>query len=156
MRYLQQEFCPVQEDAYGIFFVTNRITKELREVNEISFDALIDRIRNSCLFYMKGDVLVLGGLVTLYATYRFDAPYAVLTISTFKFQFLCALLALSFGVIFEGILTTAQASTDVSSNLKHAMTLKRIYFSYIAIQVLGLSFVSGSFLAYFLMKQQGL
>ncbi len=156
MRYLQQGFCPVQEDAYGIFFVTNRITKELREVNEISFDALIDRIRNSCLFYMKGDVLVLGGLVTLYATYRFDAPYAVLTISTFKFQFLCALLALSFGVIFEGILTTAQASTDVSSNLKHAMTLKRIYFSYIAIQVLGLSFVSGSFLAYFLMKQQGL
>ncbi|MGA7751034.1 MAG: hypothetical protein WCA63_12920 [Gallionella sp.] len=125
-------------------------------MNEISFDALIDRIRNSCLFYMKGDVLVLGGLVTLYATYRFDSPYAFLTISTFKFQFVCALLALFFGVIFEGILTTSQASADVSSNLKRAKTLKRIYFSYIAIQGLALSLVSASFLAFFLMEAKGL
>lgn len=156
MSYLRQEFRPIQEDAYGIFFVTNQIMKELGEVNEMSFDALIDRIRNSCLFYMKGDGLVLGGLVTLYATYRFDAPYAVLTISTFKFQFVCTLLALSFGVIFDGILTTAQASADVSSNVKRARALKRLYFSYIAIQVFALSFVSGSFLIYFLMKAKGL
>jgi hypothetical protein len=105
---------------------------------------------------MKGDVLVLAGLVTLYATYRFDSPYAVLTISTFRVQFLCAMLALFLGVIFEGILTTTQASADISANLKRAKVLKRIYFSYLAIQVLALSLVSGSFLAFFLMETKNL
>ncbi|MGA8862794.1 MAG: hypothetical protein WB444_03190 [Gallionella sp.] len=125
-------------------------------MNEISFEALTNRIRTSCLFYMKGDVIILGGLVMLYATYRFEQPYANLTISTFKFQFVCTLLALFFGVLFESILTIAQASADALINLKRAKALKRIYFSYIAVQVLALGFASGSILAFFLMATKGL
>jgi hypothetical protein len=121
-------------------------------MNERTFDILIDRLRNSCLFYIKGDVLVLAAWTTLYATFRFDSPYSTISLSTFQFQFLCASLALFAGILFESVLTTTHASEDAADNMKRAARLKRFYFAYIAAQVLALGFVAGSVVVYLFMK----
>ncbi len=120
-------------------------------MNEKAFDTLIDRLRNSCLFYMKGDVWVLAAWTTLYATVRLGAPYSTISLTTFRVEFLCAAAALFAGVVFESILTTLHASEERAVNLKRARVLKRWYFAYIAAQVLALSFVAGSVAVYFFM-----
>ncbi len=120
-------------------------------MNERTFDKFIDRLRHSCLFYIKGDVLVLALWTTLYATFRFEPPYSSISLSTFAVQFLCATLALFIGVVFESILTTLHAAPDDAHNLRRAHVLKRLYFAYIALQVLALSFVAGSVVVYLLM-----
>ncbi len=121
------------------------------DMNERTFDTLIDRLRNSCLFYIKGDVLVLAAWTTLYATFRFEPPYSTISLSTFKFQFLCAAAALFAGILFESILTTLHASENAAANQKRAGTLRRVYFAYVAAQVLALSFVFGSVITHFFM-----
>ncbi len=123
-------------------------------MDERTFDTLVERLRRSCLFYIKGDVLVLAAWVTLYATFRFEPPYSLITVSTFEIQFLSAFLALCTGILFESVLTTTQASHEAPSNRKRASTLKRVYFAYIALQVLVLSFVAGSLLVYLAMAVQ--
>ncbi len=120
-------------------------------MNERTFDALIDRLRSSCLFYIKGDVLVLAAWTTLYATFRFEPPYSTISLATFKLQFLCATAALFAGIVFESILTTLHASEDAGENQRRARTLKRLYFAYVIAQVLALSFIFGSVFVHFFM-----
>lgn len=119
-------------------------------MDERTFDTLVDRLRHSCLFYIKGDVLVLSAWVVLYATYHYEPPYSAITVSTFKTEFLCASLALFAGVLFESMLTTSEARADAALNARRARRLKRLYYGYIALQVLALSFVAGSIVTHLL------
>ncbi len=125
-------------------------------MNERTFDALIDRLRSSCLFYIKADVLVLAAWTTLYATFRFEPPYSTISLATFALQFLCASAALFAGILFESILTTLHASEERAVNLRRAKVLKRFYFAYIVAQVLALGFVAGSVVVHFLMAAGGI
>ena len=110
-------------------------------MNETIYQALMSRLRESCLFYVKGDALALGALVTLYSAIKLNPLYYGLTIGTFRHQLIIIGVMIALGLALESAITISQSCEDHSRNLIIANKLRKFYVLFILLQMFAAGFI---------------
>lgn len=106
-------------------------------------ESYLSKLREACLFYVKGDALALGAMVTLASTLKFEQKEII----NYAISNVWLLVAIGFliacGMLIESEITTTVGTTDTVLNAKKVKSLRTLYRMYVGLQVAGLTFFLG-------------
>ena len=117
-------------------------------MDKATTDSLLVRLREAVLFYVKGNVLVLGGIVAVATALKLEKTEIISAAASNMWLLFTLGILFTFGLGLESAITTAVTSDDPHKNAKMISALRRAYSGYVLLQLLGLGVLLGSVAAY--------
>jgi hypothetical protein len=106
-------------------------------------ETLLARLRDACLFLLKGDVLALGALVTLISVFKLEPPQILGVASSYLWVLQSIGGLIVFGLLYEAFLTVAEGGADKKQNQKIANAARITYGLFATFQCMVLFYVLG-------------
>lgn len=117
-------------------------------MERLELETLLVRLREACLFLIKGDVLALGALVTLISIFKLEPPQVLGMVSSYRWLLQAIGGLVGVGLLYEAFLTVEHGSADINKNQKIAIVARIAYFLFACLQIMVLIYVLGYLAGY--------